>query len=212
MKEDKKTKHPSYGMIGFSRISCGNQRLFGSPIEHDTMIALRVHTAYRTESFGYEHIYADEDIVEVMLSPAQFSELLTTMNMGDGVPCTIRFDKENGHIKQPESYTNVRETSERYLEEAMEELSKRLDKLLTLASDIAESKTASKKSRTELFEAATMVKTQLVSNLPFVHKTFGEQMDKTVSEAKANVDALITTAVTKLGLEKLEDIKLLSDK
>ena len=135
MEDNNREKHPSFGMVGFSRISCGNQRLFGSSIEHDTMIALRVHTAYRTESFGYEHVYADEDIVEVMLSPAQFSELLTTMNIGDGVPCTIRFDKENGHIKQPESYTNARETSDRYLTEAMGNLSERLDRLIKLSSD-----------------------------------------------------------------------------
>ncbi|MDF2790653.1 MAG: hypothetical protein K0S80_3754 [Neobacillus sp.] len=41
---------------------------------------------------------------------------------------------------------------------------------------------------------------------------FNEQMDKTVNEAKGEVDAFVLNKVTTLGLEKLHELKLLSVK
>ena len=86
-------KHPSYGTVGLSRItSSGGNKLFGSHLEHhhDTML-LRIHSAALMHDLGCDWVHADMNpLIEVELSPAQFASMLTTTNVGNGVPCTIR--------------------------------------------------------------------------------------------------------------------------
>ena len=92
--EEPKEKHPAYGMVGFYRVSGNPGRLFGSSLKnHESYIALRIGTGERIHSNGWDRYYGSlrGEHVEVMLSSAQFAELLTSMNVGNGVPCTIAY-------------------------------------------------------------------------------------------------------------------------
>jgi len=86
-------RHESFGLVGFSRVQ-GSTHLFGSHLErHHHFIVLRVHRAQVVHSsLGYDRHRTDGrvPIVEVEMSAAQFAEAITTMNVGEGVPCTIR--------------------------------------------------------------------------------------------------------------------------
>jgi hypothetical protein len=55
-----------------------------------------------------------------------------------------------------------------------------------------------------------MLRQEVRSNLPFIQSMFNEQMDKTVKEAKGEIEAFTQNKIHALGLEKLEDLKLLS--
>lgn len=46
-----------------------------------------------------DHYFGKGIIAEVEMSYSQFAEAITIMNIGDGVPCTIRYTKKDGHIK-----------------------------------------------------------------------------------------------------------------
>jgi len=42
-------------------------------------------------------------------------------------------------------------------------------------------------------------------SIPFLQKSFNEAMDKTVNEAKGEVEAFVMNKVTSLGIEKMKD-------
>ena len=91
--EVKRQKHPAYGLVQFSRQHGGSKKLFGSQIRSDTTIALRIFEGEVQHELSYDRYShaKNRPIIEVVLSAAQFAELLTTMNMGSGVPCTIEY-------------------------------------------------------------------------------------------------------------------------
>jgi len=84
--------HPSWGMVQFSRVQHGGPcRLFGSSLEdHGTTILLHIFQGRREHDLSEDHLMGGNELVAVELSAAQFAGLLTTMNIGHGVPCTIR--------------------------------------------------------------------------------------------------------------------------
>ena len=92
--------HPSFGCIQVSRCS-GTVKLFGSPIpRHDHFIALRIHTARRDVWDAGESVSAKGGIIEVALSEAQWASLLSSLNIGQGTPCTITWQRGIGLIPE----------------------------------------------------------------------------------------------------------------
>ncbi len=88
-------QHPSYGMLQLTRSSLGGNgtALFGSSIMHNDVIRLTITNGYMEQEDGQNRYYAKTGrrncIVEVDMSYTQFAEVITSLNMGDGVPVTI---------------------------------------------------------------------------------------------------------------------------
>jgi hypothetical protein len=93
--------HPSFGLVSISRVS-GSRRLFESPFEHQHYITLSISRADRSRTdLHYNHIMPCGEIVEVAMSEVQFAQMVTSLNMGVGTPCTIsHLDGEM--VKEPE--------------------------------------------------------------------------------------------------------------
>jgi hypothetical protein len=82
--------HPSFGLIGVSRVTSNGTRMFGSAIDHSSFIEVTVAHAELIRSPGYDrYVRKGIPLVRLRMSAAQYAELLTTMNCGDGVPCTL---------------------------------------------------------------------------------------------------------------------------
>ena len=90
MKEFEKKTHESYGLVQFNKINGRFSNLFGTNVDSNTAIALRVKRGNIKRGLNSSWYGEEEELIEVILSPNQFSELLTTMNCGVGVPCTIQ--------------------------------------------------------------------------------------------------------------------------
>jgi len=88
-------KHESYGLVGFSRTTHGGggdgANLFGCSIKHNHTIVLKIKRATKERSLHDDRYYGGETLIEVEMSPNQFAEAITSMNIGDGMPCTIRY-------------------------------------------------------------------------------------------------------------------------
>ena len=73
---------PSYGQVEFSRISCTPPiSLYGSSAKHSHIIAMRVMKSASSRDLSERRYFSHETIVEAYLSPNQFSELITRLNM-----------------------------------------------------------------------------------------------------------------------------------
>ena len=97
MKKRNRETSPAYGMLSFSRVSGGDPNLFGSSVEHDHKISLVLKRGEVSRDLNSDWYMGNETLFEVEMSYSQFAELISSMNVGDGVPVTIR------HVKGEET-------------------------------------------------------------------------------------------------------------
>jgi hypothetical protein len=205
-----KQEHESFGMLGFSRMSGGNTNLFGSSIKHQNTIRMTLKRAEKNRGLNRDWYHGKGQIVEVEMSQNQFAELITSLNMGDGVPVTIRY--VNGVRMEDCPEENKRQLFEKEFEGKMLEINEKLKRLTEETERILNDKAAPKKSDKELIlKQIQMLRQEVASNIPFVSSQFNEQMDKTVTEAKAEVEAFVQHKVTSLGIEGLKAQMLMLD-
>ncbi len=213
MDDTKEYKHPSYGMVQFSRVSGGKRRLFGSTMsEHANTIYLRIAKGTREFHLKEDRYYAGRtaDMIEVEMSASQFSELITTMNIGSGVPCTIR--RFNGERVEgpPDEGTEMDRVREDFAED-LKNISSKLDGAKSELGTILAKKSIGKGDKKAIAKIVSQMFQHFEANVPFVQEQFQRATDRSVAAAKTEIDATLTCAVTKLGLQSLNQLKQLSD-
>lgn len=191
---------PSYGMIGFRR-QHGNRHLFGSDIGHNSYITLTVKESAVERSLNQDWYYGGKTILELVLSQMQFAELLTTLNVGDGVPCTLTFRESVGRIEPETSFENKREIFDREIQEICNKTAEKLNNLEVTIKAIK----MSQKDRGELLSQINIAKGNVSANIPFVLEQFTEAMNQIVADSKAEVDGFVTQTIHKAGLETLQN-------
>ena len=196
--------HPSYAVAQLSRVSSSHAKpLFGSSVGHSNTIVLRISRAeeVRSTDLSYDSYFEREQLVEVEMSQTQFAELITSMNYGSGIPVTLRHIQGERPDEPPVENKRAQHSQEfkKRMTEKAEKYKKGQDRLKEL---LAKPKLA-KKDKEEMTMLFNSLTTEFTNSIPFFEKQFEEQMDKTVAEAKGEVDAFITNAVTKTGLEEL---------
>ena len=203
-------KHPTYGKIVASRWSCGGRgrRLFGSSLPgHNTGITLTIHEASREFTLGDERISSagGRILCEVNLSPVQWAEMLTSMNMGDGVPCTVvHVLGDGGRRGEPPVTASV---PERVRGEYATMLRERAHAIAESRKELA-AKMAGKVSAglaKEIDAVLARAQQDITENAPFYVEQFTAATDRVVVAAKSEVDAAVTHVAQKLGLDALRD-------
>jgi hypothetical protein len=197
-------EHESYGMLQFSRISGHSGRLFGSSLpDQGSFMRMRLVRGKRRHGLGRDWFYGESKVmVEVDLSANQFAELLTSMNHGSGVPCTIRFAEGRQMEKCPDEKLEAQQVRDDFKDKLkqvaknMEESKKRIDAILA-------KKTTSKADREEVEKLLGLIIQDVESNIPFWLKSFHEATGKIIVNAKAEIDAFMTTAVLNAGYKAL---------
>lgn len=204
--DERVSSHPSYGLLSFSRTTnTGGQTLFGSSIRHSHTMRLRLDLAELHRHLNYDSYYPKGQIAEVEMSPTQFAELITSANIGCGVPVTVKWLRGEGYIPAP-TFENKRLQFEdefgskvKQVTESLLQLTKRSKELLAAPGGLK------KPEKEELLAVITKIVMEVRQNLPFVASQFNEQMDKTVSEAKGETEAFFRHIIEGLGIEHLRD-------
>lgn len=201
-------KHPSYGMISFSRISgCG--RLFGSPIsEHCGAIMLRISAGERTHEDGEDCYRARERYIEVCMSAAQFADAITMMNMGDGVPCTIR--ALGGKVVEGVPDTEASEThrAEESFKNRVAGFVRDLKTRNVKVNEILAKDRLSKADRDAVRGIIEQVITEIGTNAPFFVELFAESTEKVKAKAKSEIAAMMDYVLRVAGLRHLQEKRL----
>jgi hypothetical protein len=204
LEDGKREKHPSYGMIGFSRRS-GSPDLFQSVAASGSFITLSIKRAVVSRDLMQDWIFGREELIEVNLSNNQFTELLTTMNVGDGVPCTIaRYNRET--IESPPVATGkADQVSIEFKEDIAKKSEKMSAEIASIKEMLQEKKTINKGDRDLIMNRLAMIEQELKSNIPFAVKQYERATDKIKTAAKTEVDSFITHAIHTTGLKALQD-------
>lgn len=195
-----RVSHPSYGTLLFSRRS-GNVAtpLFGSSIKHKDVIAMKLYHADITRRLHEDSIYGNKVIAEVEMSYSQFAEAITSMNMGTGVPVTIIETEKDGRIP-PCNFTDKRM---QFNEEFKEKRRKVTEDSQNLISEIAalfsEKKSLTKADKENILNKLHHLNMNIGSDMDFISDQFNEQMDKTVLEAKGEIEAFMQNKISTIA-------------
>lgn len=205
MAETKKTENESSVVVQFNRSSGSSRPLFGSDIKHSHLITLTISKAYsyRDETIHSTHVMGTKTLAEVMMSQAQFAELITTMNYGVGTPGTlVRLgDKQ---IKPPIAVMGV---VDQFTEETKAKIADLQNMLIAseiTTKEILEKNYLTKADKDTLLRVLTDSARMVSDRLPFIVDQFAKAMDTIVADSKADVEAHINSAVAKAGLAGLK--------
>ena len=208
--DDEILKHPSYGMAQISRVTGGNSRLFGSALEgHNHRIMLRISEAemHIDHDLHMERPYSKGQIVEVALSAAQFAELITTMNSGSGVPCTIMRRMGVGAIEEPPEVpvesANVRNDFAAKMAAIRPDLRTRVDEILGMLPS-----SLNKGTRRNIEIALGNLAERVASNADLALDQFYEATERVTTSAKAEIDAVVTHVVQATGIDALRQMRV----
>jgi hypothetical protein len=193
MHDDYRETHPAYGIIGASRTQSTGAVLFGSDFRHRGYITVRIQHAAMARSLHSDRFQTtgEPTIVEVTLSEAQWATFISTLNMGEGVPCTI--ERIDG-VRVPD-IEPVRETRRDELNTEIRQTLQDLDDRLAALQEQA----PTKKMKFDI----GIVRDHLRQNTPFVAEQFDRHATKTIERMKTDVEAYLTGAVMRAGLSAL---------
>lgn len=193
--------HPSFGMAGFSRVSGRGMTLFGSSIQHNEIMTLRIQTAEVDRHLSREWYHAKKCLIEVDFSSTQFAEMITSPNQGSGVPCTIRY-LDGVRIPEP-PYESVKDRYSSEFKAKMGNITERVDDSLNIVKNILSKDRITKGDKEEILALCVEYFNSIKSGVPFIEKSFTEQMERTVLEAKNEVEAFVQRRLTEEGIKAL---------
>lgn len=200
--ESTKEKHPSFGMIRFARVS-GAGRLFGSPLaQHFGTIQVQICDGHRVHDHGNDYYRADDRIVEIELSAAQFAEAITCMNMGDGVPCTLNWIRGIGRIADvPDDEKNEMERTQEAFKSKLFGVVEAVKARGKFIAELMKKDRLSKDDRAKVNELVDYVVREVAVNAPWWIEQFQEATDRVSSKAKSEIAAMFEHAIRQAGLQ-----------
>ncbi|MFA5132543.1 MAG: hypothetical protein WC444_04475 [Candidatus Paceibacterota bacterium] len=210
---EKKETHPSYGTVMFARQEIGGtnnpHRLFGSSLRnHARTVILRICKADLYHELGRDWVFGHDVLAEVELSAAQFSELLTTMNVGSGVPCTIRHMNGIGKPEDPPFNEVEIDRTHDHFKESLKETVAFIEESQRQMAAILEKPSIGKADRLKLADVLDRVHMNITKNMPFYLDQFNQAAQRVANAAKAEVDAFVTGMAIKLGIAELKKLSI----
>lgn len=191
------TTHPAFAQIGATRVQ-GHAVLYGSDFEHANYIRVTIKTSKLRRTHSNDWYYAGEELISVNLSEAGWATFLSSMNVADGVPCTLaRF---NGESLPDLPLANK---ADQFRAEVGDKMDAALAEIDALVAEIDQAG-LSKAKAAALKARAQAARRQMADNLPFVAEQFGEHMEATVERAKVEVNAYMVGMIQRAGLESLQ--------
>lgn len=190
--------HPAFGLLGASRVtSTPGQVLFDSDIRHGHTVRVTLHTASRRRDLKQDWIHDTGHLFEVEMSEAQWASFVSTMNVGSGVPCTIR--------STPTDYEVPGLRYAPRLAESMEEVHAAADEAFAeigaaMAAYEAALKEGGAKARREALSDLQARIRNATPNVDYAGKRLAEHAENVVQKARADIEAIVTYKAAQLGL------------
>lgn len=207
---DKKYRHDAYGQITLHEAR-GARVLYDSDFEPGSYMVITIHRSSLNRGLNSDRHYAENELIEVHMTHAQWVAFVSSQGKGSGVPCTIE------HIHQVPMPLLPRRTEAEAIKvdmkETLEDSVKALNKLREVISGNTK---ISKGAQNEFLSHVDKALREIQSNVPFVTEMFAEHVEKTSEKAKAEVHGYLQSAINRAGLKALgahvEPVKYIEDK
>lgn len=211
--EEERFKHESFGQISFSRVTCNpSQKFYGSELDQNHYITMTIQRSEVNRDLGRDWYFASGlPLAAVRMSSGQFAELITSMNQGSGIPCTIEMI-DGKKVADFPTQESRKEFVHRKFEDRMKEFGDSIRDKQARAKELVKKKTLSKQDIHDLTHHLEWLTGEVERNIPFFAKCFQETMDEVVYEAKTEVENAIQHKISVLGLTELHNQQSLLNK
>lgn len=194
--------HESFAQIQFNRVE-GKARFYGSELEQDHYIMMEIAHSVVERDLTHEWHFTDgRPLIRLRMSAGQFSELITSLNRGSGIPCTLEYFDGKKVAELPD-LENRKEFVHRKFKDRMKEFAESIKENQQKALSLVKKKTLNKQEVQDLTFYLERLTSELSSNIPFFAKCFQEVTDEVVLEAKKEIENAIQHKINVLGLEAL---------
>lgn len=191
-----KTTHPSFAQVSASRRS-GHLALYGSDFVHNNHVVLSISTSELHRDLSRDWRFDREKLIEIALSEAQWATLVSSLNVGSGVPCTLQWHGERiPALPMPSS------RADQFGNEMQKDFAEAIESIDTLLASIDDMK-VSKVKKDEIRRNAEVARSKLTSAAPFVASQFGEHMEEVVEAAKVEVHGYTQNLIARAGLHAM---------
>lgn len=200
--EGERHSHPSYGSLSFSRTTGGNPNLFGTSVKHHDKICMTLRRCVYDRGLHTNWYHPTEKLFEVEMSYTQFAELITSMNMYEGVPCTIKHIM--GEVTPPVPYYNPVEVHKKEFEESTDKVYEEAQNLISkVAEKFKEKKSFNKKDQEEIISMLHQISMGIGCNQKYQIDCFNEQMEHTVAESKGEIEAFMQNKMYQIAQQAM---------
>lgn len=174
--------HPAFAQIGVARVS-GKTNLYGSDFEHNGFITLTIATSKLERDLSSDWYFDDQQLIKVAMSESQWATLVSSLNVGSGVPCTLEWLIGEGYIPELPTPSSRASTFGKELQRDFDEAIASLDELRASL----ESSGLPKKKIAEFIAHADRARRSITSSAPYVVNQFDEHMENQVEKAKGEI-------------------------
>lgn len=200
-------KHPSFGMLSFNRTHGGHSNLFGSSIQYNDTIHMVLREGVVTRGLNDDWYVGEDEILEVEMSQSQFAELITSMNVGTGTPCTIKYLRGKGRINEADFINKRQQITNEFKESMNERMSDAKEFYDEVKELFATKKSIGKGDREMILRRLANVTQGMESSSKFIFDQFQNQVDKTITEAKGEIEAFAQNKINAIAQQALVNQK-----
>lgn len=203
--DDPTETHPSWGVAVLNRFTTTGASFFQSDINHHEGISLSIHRADRRRSLGRDWVHPGPELVEVVMSYAQWGQLISSMGLGGGVPVTIHaLNNRNVAQRQPESRLAL----------SVSKVKSAADDALAHIREAFEALEASRRKEpgapkpAEALAELRRAIEHAPGNMVYAAKTLNEHVENVMGAAQSDIEAWALDAARRAGLPPIEPPQL----
>lgn len=141
--------------------------------------------------------------MEIYFTPAQFAELLTSMGVGQGTPCTLTSILGISLDPPPKRSVESKRIRDSFDGKVRGVLSTFKDKAKQVSS-LLEKKNLTLSDKKQIEETMAYAIREIEANIPYMLSSFQESTQKVITQAKIEVDAFVALGLHKMGLDAFE--------
>jgi hypothetical protein len=191
-------------MIEITRYTTNSERLFGSAVKTNAGISLSIHRGMRKHNLHQDWYHAEaRSLIEVNMTEAQFASMITSLNIGGGVPCTIQ-SLDGEYVKREVGGHSEAEMIHEDIKAHVKDFKGKLGEATKNVKKVLDSSRITQKDRREIDHALEVLVAEIASNLPFLMEQFQESVDSAVMQAKTEIASFADRALREKGLEGLK--------
>lgn len=144
-------------------------------------------------------VHGDNLIARVEMSYSQFAEAITSFGQGSGIPVTINYTEMDGRIPECDFVSKREQFTDEFKakKEAVMEESQQL--LQDVADLFSQKKTLTKSDKEQIMSKLKRLNMDISGNMDFIVDQFNEQMDKTVMEAKGEIESFCQNKINSIA-------------
>ena len=200
-------EHPSYGSISFQRVTHGGSvSMYGSSIKHNNYVMMEISESVVQRSLSADWRHNRRFLLRARMSATQFADIITGFGQGGGHPITLEFVSGDEENRPDPPFTSKGEQFKVETDEFFLKVRKQINDLVQQANDLAIKPRMG--AARQLAKDIGFLHQQITGNMDFLHEQFMRQMQRTVLEAKSEVDAHVANIISNTGLKQLRTPEL----